>query len=74
MIHGWRARLRGARLVTATKTEAGRHWAESRIKELTGGERIAARFYAPELLRVADAAERERGSDGLERLDADRDP
>jgi putative DNA primase/helicase len=44
MIHGWRARLRGARLVTATKTEAGRHWAESRIKELTGGERIAARF------------------------------
>jgi putative DNA primase/helicase len=38
------ARLRGARLVTATETEAGRHWAESRIKELTGGERIAARF------------------------------
>ena len=38
------ARLRGARLVTATETEAGRHWAESRIKELTGGEKIAARF------------------------------
>jgi len=38
------ARLRGARLVTATETEAGRHWAESRLKELTGGERIAARF------------------------------
>jgi len=38
------ARLRGARLVCATETEAGRHWAESRIKELTGGERIAARF------------------------------
>jgi putative DNA primase/helicase len=38
------ARMRGARLVTATETEAGRYWAESRLKELTGGERIAARF------------------------------
>jgi putative DNA primase/helicase len=38
------ARLRGARLVIATETEAGRHWAESRLKELTGGERIPARF------------------------------
>jgi len=38
------ARMRGARLVTATETEAGRHWAESRLKELTGGERIPARF------------------------------
>ena len=38
------ARLRGARLVTATETGAGRHWAESRLKELTGGERIPARF------------------------------
>jgi putative DNA primase/helicase len=38
------ARLQGARLVTATETEEGRHWNESRIKELTGGEKIAARF------------------------------
>ena len=38
------ARMRGARLVTATETEAGKHWAESRLKEITGGERIAARF------------------------------
>ena len=38
------ARLRGARLVTATETEAGRYWAESRLKELTGGERVPARF------------------------------
>jgi putative DNA primase/helicase len=38
------ARMRGARLVTATETEAGRYWAESRLKELTGGERIAAHF------------------------------
>lgn len=38
------AGLRGARLVTATETEEGRRWAESRIKALTGGDRIAARF------------------------------
>jgi putative DNA primase/helicase len=38
------AMLRGARLVTATETEEGRGWAESRIKELTGGDKITARF------------------------------
>ena len=38
------AMLRGARLVTASETEEGRPWAESRIKTLTGGDRIAARF------------------------------
>src|SRR4029077_4304705 len=38
------ARLHRVRLVTASETEAGRHWAESRLKELTGGEKIAARF------------------------------
>lgn len=38
------ASLRGARLVTAVETEEGRRWAESRIKTLTGGDRIAARF------------------------------
>ena len=38
------AMLRGARMVTATETEDGRRWAESRIKTLTGGDRIAARF------------------------------
>lgn len=38
------AGLRGARLVTATETEEGRSWAESRIKTLTGGDKIAARF------------------------------
>jgi putative DNA primase/helicase len=36
--------LRGARLVTAAETEEGRHWAESRIKELTGEDPITARF------------------------------
>ena len=38
------AGLRGARLVTATETEEGRRWAESRIKQLTGGDPVAARF------------------------------
>lgn len=38
------ARLDGARMVAASETEEGRAWAESRIKQLTGGDRIAARF------------------------------
>jgi putative DNA primase/helicase len=38
------AMLQGARLVTATETEEGRRWAESRIKVLTGGDPIRARF------------------------------
>ncbi len=38
------AMLRGARLVTAVETEEGRRWAESRIKALTGGDPITARF------------------------------
>jgi putative DNA primase/helicase len=38
------AGLRGARLVTAVETEEGRQWAEARIKALTGGDRISARF------------------------------
>ena len=36
--------LRGARLVTAAETEEGRRWAEARIKEMTGGDKISARF------------------------------
>jgi putative DNA primase/helicase len=38
------AGLRGARLVTASETEKGRRWAEAKIKALTGGDRISARF------------------------------
>lgn len=38
------AMLAGARLVTASETEEGRAWAEARIKRLTGGDPIAARF------------------------------
>lgn len=38
------ASLSGSRLVIANETEEGRRWAESRIKSLTGGDRIKARF------------------------------
>jgi len=38
------AGLMGARLVTAVETEEGRLWAESKIKALTGGDEISARF------------------------------
>ncbi len=38
------AGLRGARLVSSVETEEGRRWAESKIKALTGGDKIAARF------------------------------
>ncbi len=38
------AGLRGARLVTAVETEEGRRRAESRIKTLTGGDTVSARF------------------------------
>ncbi|WP_376100510.1 phage/plasmid primase, P4 family [Roseomonas sp. CCTCC AB2023176] len=38
------AMLRGARIVTASETEEGHAWAESRIKAMTGGDPITARF------------------------------
>lgn len=37
------ARLAGARLVTASETEDGARWNESRIKQLTGRDKISAR-------------------------------
>jgi hypothetical protein len=36
------ARLRGARMVSVTETEEGRRWAESRIKQMTGGSQFHA--------------------------------
>ena len=38
------AGLRGARFVAAIETEQGRRWAESKVKNLTGGDKISARF------------------------------
>lgn len=38
------AALMGARLVVAQETDEGRKWAESKLKALTGGDPITARF------------------------------
>jgi P4 family phage/plasmid primase-like protien len=38
------ARLRGVRLAIGSETEDGKRWAESKIKSLTGGDRIPARY------------------------------
>lgn len=38
------AHLAGARLVTASETEEGSAWAEAKIKQMTGGDPITARF------------------------------
>jgi P4 family phage/plasmid primase-like protien len=38
------AMLRGARLVAAQETDQGRKWAEAKIKMLTGGDPVRARF------------------------------
>lgn len=38
------ARLRGARLVASQETEEGKPWAEARLKQMTGGDPITARF------------------------------
>jgi putative DNA primase/helicase len=38
------ADLLGARLVTCSETERGKRWAESRIKQMTGGDQLSARF------------------------------
>jgi putative DNA primase/helicase len=38
------ASLMGARMVTAQETDEGKRWAEARIKSMTGGDPITARF------------------------------
>ncbi|MEZ4330424.1 MAG: phage/plasmid primase, P4 family [Myxococcota bacterium] len=42
------ARLRGARLVSASESEENRHLAEAKVKALTGGDTISARFMRAE--------------------------
>jgi putative DNA primase/helicase len=38
------AGLRGSRLVTTTEIEDGKRWAESKLKRITGGDKVPARF------------------------------
>jgi putative DNA primase/helicase len=45
------AALCGARLVAASETEHGRTWAETRIKQLTGGDEVAARYMRGDFFR-----------------------
>jgi putative DNA primase/helicase len=42
------ARLRGARLVVASEVDEGAVWSEAKIKQLTGGDKVAARFMRQE--------------------------
>lgn len=42
------ARLKGARMVTAAEVEEGKKLAESLVKQMTGGERMTARFMRAE--------------------------
>jgi hypothetical protein len=66
------AMLRGARLVTAQEIEDGKYWAEAKLKMLTGGDLVTARFmrqdnftYAPQfkLLIAANHKPRLRNVD-----------
>lgn len=45
------AGLAGARLVTASETQEGRRWDEAKIKLMTGGDRITARFMRQDFFR-----------------------
>jgi putative DNA primase/helicase len=47
------ADLAGARFVTATETEESKAWAESRLKMLTGGDRVKARFMRQNLFEFS---------------------
>jgi putative DNA primase/helicase len=38
------ARLRGVRLAVGSEIEAGRSWAESKLKQMTGGDKLQGRF------------------------------
>ena len=45
------ARLAGSRFVTATETDDGHKLAESLVKQMTGGEQVAARFLYGEIFQ-----------------------
>lgn len=47
------AMLRGSRLVVAEESEAGRNWHSSRIKTLTGGDPVTARFMRQDFFEFA---------------------
>jgi putative DNA primase/helicase len=47
------AMLRGARLVTSEETERGRRWNDRRIKAITGGSPISARFMRQDFFTFA---------------------
>jgi putative DNA primase/helicase len=49
------AMLRGARLVIAQETGEGRYWDEAKIKALTGGDPIAARFMRQDFFEYTPA-------------------
>ena len=49
------ARLRGARFVSAVETGEGNRLAESLVKQMTGGDRIAARFLYQEVFEFTPA-------------------
>lgn len=50
------AALRGARFVAAVETEEGRRLAEVRVKELTGGDTVSARFMRAEFFTFKPVA------------------
>ena len=47
------AGLRGARMVSVAETEQGRRWAESKLKLVTGGDRVRARFMRQDFFEFA---------------------
>lgn len=47
------AMLRGVRLAVGSETEQGKRWAEARIKQLTGGDPIRARFMRQDFFEFA---------------------
>jgi P4 family phage/plasmid primase-like protien len=49
------ARLKGARLVTAIEAEEGKRLAESLVKQMTGGDRLVARFLHREFFEFKPA-------------------